>query len=187
MAFLSRRTWYGGVLMRSRTEAAFAQWLDRWGIPWTYEPAAFGGWHGQWLPDFRIFIKLSGAAEAMEAFVEVKPEPPLRRGGWMGSASRQFDLSRHAGLFRRMSGTWDSEPHALLILAFPTPSTDRLAQVAVLRPTSDGTGVPWFATLQPSEVPGEAPTIDYFAMNPGEHLPRRQGPWYRKWWLHPVA
>lgn len=66
----ARPTSYAGVMMRSRLEAAFAQFLDarRWN--WEYEPLCFAGPDGQYLPDFRIlFDEKPGSG----IYIEVKP------------------------------------------------------------------------------------------------------------------
>lgn len=177
---------HGGVLMRSRLEAGFAQWMDHWRIPWTYEPHAFSGPHGQWLPDFRIHISFTGDEELREGFVEVKPEPPRRPGGWLGGAMREFDLAQYTELFDRMTDTWDSKPGAVLILAFPAPETDAFARIAVMQPTSDGLARPWIKVLRAPAEPGAAPTIDFWDEGQ-DRLPRYLGPWYWRWWQRAIG
>lgn len=68
--FKARPTLYNGIQMRSRNEAAFAQWLDcrRWN--WEYEPDCFADRNGQYLPDFRVlFNERPGSG----IYVELKP------------------------------------------------------------------------------------------------------------------
>ena len=65
----ARTTFYNGIRMRSRLEAAYAQHLDQseWIESWEYEPSAFASETGQYLPDFRVeWLWGSG-------WVEVKP------------------------------------------------------------------------------------------------------------------
>jgi hypothetical protein len=51
----ARPTVYEGIKMRSRLEAAFAQWLDANNpVGWEYEPSAYGSVSGQYLPDFVV-------------------------------------------------------------------------------------------------------------------------------------
>jgi hypothetical protein len=70
----ARPTWYAGVLMRSRLEASFAQWLDHRKWNWEYEPFCFAGPRGQYLPDFRI---LFDDQPGTGIYVEVKPTPAM--------------------------------------------------------------------------------------------------------------
>ena len=46
----TEETEHAGTVFRSRLSAGWAAWFDWKGIPWEYEPAAFGDWS----PDFRI-------------------------------------------------------------------------------------------------------------------------------------
>lgn len=74
----ARKTVYKGVEMRSRLEAGYAAWLDRWKFEWEYEPCVFAGEHGQYLPDFRLRgVMLSWSDRPVTVYVEVKPEPFL--------------------------------------------------------------------------------------------------------------
>ena len=59
-----RPTTYKGIEMRSRLEAAFAQFLDSRGKSWEYEPRCYADQEGQCLPGFRI---------GHNAYLEVKP------------------------------------------------------------------------------------------------------------------
>ena len=63
-----RPTTYRGIQMRSRMEAHFAADLDAAGLDWEYEPRAYGGPKGQWLPDFVVHRK-----GMPDTFIEVKP------------------------------------------------------------------------------------------------------------------
>lgn len=72
------RAWYrgpnGDIRMRSKWEVAYAQYLDRQGIAWKYEPKRFevgsGEWNGiTYIPDFyllksRTYIELKGRLSA---------------------------------------------------------------------------------------------------------------------------
>lgn len=69
----ARQTIYNGVRMRSRLEAAFAQWLDSDPFTrgsWSYEPTAYASADGQYLPDFVWFN------DRQKIFYEVKPHMP---------------------------------------------------------------------------------------------------------------
>lgn len=65
----ARETVYRGVHMRSRLEARYAAYLDAKGEAWEYEPLAFGGRGGQYLPDFR----LAPINQTYPWYVEVRP------------------------------------------------------------------------------------------------------------------
>lgn len=71
--FTARPTTYRGIPMRSRLEATFAAMLDDeegQGVvaEWSYEPRAFAGHGGQYLPDFLVIAKSGGTV-----YIEVKP------------------------------------------------------------------------------------------------------------------
>ena len=55
---------YKGVLMRSKTEAACARWLDENKLSWIYEPEQFRG-KGVYTPDFYL--------PQIKTMIEVKP------------------------------------------------------------------------------------------------------------------
>lgn len=102
----ARPTTYRGIQMRSRLEARFARWLDLQvggdDLPefeWEYEPRAYAGLGGQYLPDFVIRFHLQ---TELVAIVEVKPTIP-------------------AALLalQRMQTVWESEPEAQLWVAIP--------------------------------------------------------------------
>lgn len=97
MSFKPRPTSYKGTLMRTRTEALFAQHCDHVGLEWEYEPLCFGDGSGQYLPDFRI----TGRNEVV--YVEVK-------------AQRESADEWIEGPMRII---WGSEPNARLIAAYP--------------------------------------------------------------------
>jgi hypothetical protein len=93
---------YRGIQMRSRLEARTAGWLDRYKIPWSYEPGAFADENGDYLPDF--IIKDFGVAGRTRRplYVEVKPT-------W-----------KHADAWKtRMFTIWSSQPHADLLMLAP--------------------------------------------------------------------
>lgn len=70
----ARPTTYKGIKMRSRLEAGYAAWLDEMGMEWEYEPCAFAGELGQYLPDFYIpSLRVSWQHEPVPAYIEVKP------------------------------------------------------------------------------------------------------------------
>lgn len=58
-------TEYKGVLFRSRLEARWAVFFDTAGIPWEYEPEAFGDGQQGYLPDFWL--------PDQQCYVEIKP------------------------------------------------------------------------------------------------------------------
>lgn len=66
----ARPTIYGGVRMRSRLEAAYAEQFDAFGWKWQYEPECFATPEdGQYLPDFRLHLQTGSSP----VYVEVKP------------------------------------------------------------------------------------------------------------------
>lgn len=73
----ARPTLYNGIQMRSRLEAGFAAWLDRYKFTWQYEPQTFATERGQYLPDFHI-DELTILADTwpceLDIYVEVKPD-----------------------------------------------------------------------------------------------------------------
>lgn len=58
-----------GCVFRSRTEARFATFLHRAGVPWEYEPDGYKLSSGWYLPDFRI--RPDWAPD--QVWVEIKP------------------------------------------------------------------------------------------------------------------
>ncbi len=106
----ARPTTYNGVRMRSRLEAGYAQWLDRAGLAWQYEPQCFGSLAGQWLPDFRIdSLLLRGSDRPRVAYVECK------YAGW----DEQVEPREWSQLLRRMKGVHESERESVLLLEMP--------------------------------------------------------------------
>lgn len=79
MTMTPRPTTYKGIKMRSRLEAGFAQWLDKWNFNWEYEPECFAHERGQYLPDFllRSVWVIDGPRDV---YVEVKPKVPEAEG-----------------------------------------------------------------------------------------------------------
>lgn len=90
----ARPTIYRGVQMRSRLEASWAAHFDELGLVWTYEPVAFGGRGGQYLPDF-----LLEHPNGDRAYAEIKPT--------LEAAYRALP---------RMAIVWESEPDAELVM-----------------------------------------------------------------------
>lgn len=99
-AIKARPTLYRGILMRSRLEADFAQFLDQNEADWEYEPTCFAGPTGQWLPDFRV------TRPGYHVYFEIKPE--------------STDRDNIDSLLRQMSVAWLSEPTATLQLVLWT-------------------------------------------------------------------
>lgn len=89
---IARPTVHKGIQMRSRLEARFARFLDAEGLFWQYEPNAFSGDGGDYLPDFLL---------AGDVYAEVKP----------------FDEARMEDALERMQVIRQSEPAAVLVLA----------------------------------------------------------------------
>lgn len=73
--FKARPTTYKGIQMRSRLEAGFAAWLDKFDMTWKYEPRAFASEAGQYLPDFEL-PEIEFIGQTKRVFVEVKPTQP---------------------------------------------------------------------------------------------------------------
>lgn len=73
--FKARPTVYKGIQMRSRLEAAFAAWLDKFDMTWKYEPHAFASENGQYLPDFEL-PEIEFIGPPARVFIEVKPTQP---------------------------------------------------------------------------------------------------------------
>lgn len=65
-------TQYNGTTFRSRTEAKWAVFFDKQGIPYQYEPEGYQTLDGWYLPDFRF----SDAPSMI--FFEVKPDQPTK-------------------------------------------------------------------------------------------------------------
>ena len=91
----ARPTTYRGIQMRSRLEAQYARLMDTDEMPteWIYEPRAFGGLGGQYLPDFEIL------GMPFPMYVEVKPT-----------------LERAYAVMSQMTVIWESEPKARLVV-----------------------------------------------------------------------
>jgi hypothetical protein len=74
----------GRQLMRSRTEAFTAAWLDLHRIRWVYEPKRFGktGWLPDfWLPDTRLLIDVKGGDITPEDRKMIRESAYALRGG----------------------------------------------------------------------------------------------------------
>lgn len=68
VTYKARPTTYRGIEMRSRLEAQYAQLMDEHGDDWEYEPRAFAGRGGQYLPDFVVHSPKYG-----DIYIEIKP------------------------------------------------------------------------------------------------------------------
>lgn len=112
----ARPTMHNGMLMRSRNEAGYAMWLDRMGFKWEYEPNAFCGKAGQYLPDFVVRnVRLAWWYKPSDVYIEVKHAGYAQRS--TESASQYED--RITPLMNQMSVIWDSDPQAVLLLEHP--------------------------------------------------------------------
>lgn len=103
-------TYFKGARMRSRTEARYAKWLDRW-ADWTYEPFAFADGLGEWRPDFQILdVQVAWHPTPVDVFVEVKPgrwltERPVDAAHMVDRMSSAFATFADAVLIIELSGT----------------------------------------------------------------------------------
>lgn len=110
--YAPRPTVYKGIQMRSRLEAGFAAWLDKHGLVWEYEPRAFAGEAGQYLPDFQLSgVRCSWLRDPATVYVETKPK---KWSDW-----DDVSIEAHENLMRRMGVIWESEPEAVLVLCSP--------------------------------------------------------------------
>lgn len=179
--FPARRSVYRGIRMRSRLEANFARWLDQMGFTWAYEPQAFYGLGGNYLPDFGMKLWILGEARPRRAYVETKPtEWPF----YYDAKNDVVDYGRLAEcdeLYNRMAVVWESEPNALLLHESPaeewTPMT-----VGVLE--RDRTGRLWpssnWTWARRTDWPtGQPPVLARLAElgDRASALPRSAGPW----------
>ncbi len=95
----ARPTIYRGIPMRSRLEARAAAGMDDIEVPWLYEPRAYAGRGGQYLPDFEVH-----PGTPKRYFVEVRPTEERARAA-----------------FPQMEIILESEPDAFLMVVFPDP------------------------------------------------------------------
>lgn len=117
----ARPTIYNGVQMRSRLEAGFAAWLDRWDVNWTYEPQVFANATGQYLPDFKIDrIRVLGCDSTL--YVEVKPGTFNVRNEeeWLTSREDIIRTSHKNAHFVVAVGPEGSRPSELHIMVYGT-------------------------------------------------------------------
>lgn len=117
----ARPTVYKGVQMRSRLEAGFAAWLDRYHFDWEYEPRAFASEEGQYLPDFQLSnVFVSWLENPATVFVEVKPSAFLADPGYPSTqeADEAFDVDLET-LNANGRILAESEPGAVYVLAQP--------------------------------------------------------------------
>lgn len=164
----ARPTTYKGIEMRSRLEAGFAQWLDRWDASWTYEPKAFGGKRGQYLPDFLISGIQASDGRLTHAYVEVKPPP------FWESENTEERLS----MFKRMSAVFESEPDAVVLIASPSERTEGYIRWNVLVPDNQ-------AFIDGCCVYDVTIGMDFsngFRLVLCEPIPVEYGPWFGEWW-----
>lgn len=131
----ARPTTYKGVQMRSRLEAGFAQWLDKHDVVWEYEPQAFAGEAGQYLPDFRL-DQINVMGNVATVYAEIKP---------------YLDIEVWIDLTNRMPIIWQSEPEATLVLVVEHNTSWRPA----------ATGDPHLLTKSPFGPGG--PRLDFVA------------------------
>lgn len=123
----ARETVYKGTKMRSRLEAGFARWLDSWPhLTWKYEPQAFAGAKGQYLPDFVADgFRVTWADGPQRIYFECKPSIFGWRSQWDEVSGDRDEEERGAreedALWRRMAIIWESDPGALLVLAKQRP------------------------------------------------------------------
>lgn len=94
----ARPTTHRGIQMRSRLESKFARYLDSMSVEFKYEPRAFSGKSGEYLPDFQL------TEVEVPLFVEVKPT--FR------------DIAAVERGMERMEIIWESEPDAALMMVF---------------------------------------------------------------------
>lgn len=165
--FKARPTTYKGAKMRSRLEAGFAAWLDEWRFYWEYEPQAFGGSRGQYLPDFRLTnVRCSWLELPAEVFVEVK------RAKWHEDSVDAFEK-----LFRSMATIWESLPDAVLLLASPERTED-LAEVGLLDLSAspvDRDPFPWSVTCCWAQCPNDT-------LGLARPISEPHGPWPHEYW-----
>lgn len=95
----ARPTVYRGIQMRSRLEARLAAEIDAAGQSWTYEPRAYAGLGGQYLPDFEVRTE-----DGRRFFMEVRPT--VERAMWA---------------FPQMQVILESEPDVTLVVIWPNP------------------------------------------------------------------
>lgn len=164
----ARPTIYKGIQMRSRLEAGFAAWLDEYGFTWEYEPRAFGGKAGQYLPDFRLDgVRCSWLSEPATVYVETKPKNWV---DWDDDASAEA----HEELMRRMAVIWESEPDAVLVLCSP----DDLGVLDIKASPSQIDPYPWPVIAQWVVGGAERQSTPGIAFP----LPQTWGPWPRDYW-----
>lgn len=169
----ARPTIYRGTPMRSRLEAGFAQWLDDNNFTWLYEPQAFAGRRGQYLPDFVLrSVRCSWLREPADVYIEVKP------AAFPGTDADAMDAWE--SLMRRMAIIWETYPDAVVALATPEQEDDRSAYPSV--------GV-LDLSLSPARYdPFPWPGVQYWAKGPDGTLGLAQpiseaaGPWPHGYW-----
>ena len=126
-----RPTVYNGVQMRSRLEAGFASWLDRWGFEWEYEPHALASESGQYLPDFILrgvqTFGIYPSNPTVDVYVEVKPasiwsgcDDLSEPTGALERIERQAKIVRAAAplaqfMLASPGGPWGEDPNAVVL------------------------------------------------------------------------
>jgi hypothetical protein len=152
----ARPTTYNGIKMRSRLEAGFAAWLDKYGFVWEYEPHAFASTDGQYLPDFRLAaVRCSWLRHPSRVYVEVKPVMDRN--------------DRHVP--QAMATIWGSEPDAVLAVASP-------------QGLGSGHGGGLGIVYKTSMVPGKWVISDPNGRTPGIAIPQPKSmcPWPDRYW-----
>lgn len=161
-AYRPRPTVYKGIEMRSRLEAGYAAWLDRWFFEWDYEPCAFSSPEGrQYLPDFRVRnVRVLGFHNGpVTAYVEVKPLAALQ------DPERRRQVLEDLTIIRR------AEPGAVTLIEASDGQSSR--------------------TLMTNRHAGSAFTERMWWVRLGHYLPEvglalkaedQDQPWHGEWW-----
>lgn len=108
----ARRTFYRGVLMRSRLEARFAGFLDGIDQPFLYEPWAYASGGQDYLGDFllpHVFSPFSDPGDGwgfQSLVIEVKgPEPTPTE---LAAIQERMFLVRDSEPYAQLAITWES-------------------------------------------------------------------------------
>lgn len=158
----ARPTVYKGIQMRSRLEAGYAAWLDRWHFDWEYEPCAFAHPElGQYLPDF-LLRNVVNLTSASNVYVEVKPN--------IFDVRTVQNLERAARIIK--ANDYDAE----FVLACPPP---RLGSDEYYTAVLSIHGLSLHAEIclwAPRFYGDEGPLALVHLLS------AVQGPWYGEWW-----
>ena len=166
--FQARPTVYKGIQMRSRMEAGYAAWLDKFEMKWEYEPCAFGYEAGQYLPDFRIqSVPLLGRGDR-NVYIECKP--------WTFFVD---DPKRELELFRRMWSITESDPDALLLIEVcgggPRREGANTCRLGRIHDRDEYVVLP----LTWCRIPTSGGRVTLGLADP---LDESHGPWFGEWW-----